>query len=234
MYVLLPISLYIILFSPYLFLIPSNDGNLEFILANDWYINHNRFWLLSLHPPVKYLLFSFFFQTFGYKNISFIGLFLGVAGIYALYLIAKYFFGEKTALFSSLLLAISGLYISVGIFSIHDFLITVFILLAYACYLYRLSVGYVIFASLAVLTKETAIFFPISIIIYEIFFKKKPTLTAFLPLVAFVWYLEYLHFSKNHLWNEWNFSNTAKQGSAYTMINNLVTFQFLNKYAYEN
>lgn len=234
MFFLLPIALYIILFIPYISVIPSNDGNLEFILANDWYTNQNRFHLLSLHPPAKYILFSFFYQIFGYNSIGYIGLLLGAAGIYALYLIAKKFFDKKIAVLSAMLLATSGLYISVGLFSIHDFLITVFLLIAYAAYLYSRFWLYALLASLAVLTKEPALFFPLSILFYELFIKRKFSVTSLLPVIVFLSYLGYLYSTGNHIWNEWNFSNTANKGSIYTMINNLVTFQFLNKYAYEN
>lgn len=54
------------------------------------------------------------------------------------------------------------------------------------------------------------------------------------PFLIFLGWLWFLHMTGHQPWNDWNFSNTAKQGSFYTVINNLLTFQFLNQYAYEN
>src|SRR5260221_5116125 len=149
MYFFLPVILYAILLAPFVSTIPANDGSLELMLANQRLLNDNRFQLLSLHPPFKYLLFSFFFQNFGYTYTGYLGIFFGISGIIALYFIAKKIFDTKVALISSFLLATSGLYLSIGVFSIHDFLITVFILIAFLSYLHSKSVWYVLFTSFA-------------------------------------------------------------------------------------
>jgi len=231
---ILPIALYIFLFIPYLYLIPSNDGSLEYLFANNWLIGDNRLQLLSLHPPFKLILFSIFFKSLGYGSIGYVGLLFGILGIAALYIIGKKLFDGNVALLSSVLLSLSGLFISVGLFSIHDFLMTVLILIAFAFYLYSRYTLYAIFACIAVLTKETAIFFPMSILIADLFIKKKITFVAFTPFIVLAWYIEFVHFSGYHLWNDWNFSNTASDGSALTMFINLITLQIFNKYAYEN
>lgn len=234
MYLLLPIILFIVFFVPYLYLIPGNDGNLEFSFAHNWYIGANRYQILSLHPPFKLLLFSLFFKIFGYGSIGYIGLVFGIIGIIALYFVAKKLFDKNVAFLSSILLATSGLFLSVGVFSIHDYLITVLILLAFLSFLHSKYIPYAIFASLAVLTKETAVFFAGSILLYDLIFKKHITFYTFLPLIALAWYIEFVHFSGYHVWNDWNFSSTAQDGSIYTMMYNLFTFHFLNQYAYEN
>ncbi|HWY79703.1 MAG TPA: DUF2079 domain-containing protein, partial [Candidatus Sulfotelmatobacter sp.] len=169
-----------------------------------------------------------------YDTTNYIGLLFGSIGIAALYFIAKKLFNEKVALLSSILLAISGLYLSVALFSIHDFLMTVFILLAFVYYLNSRYILYALFACIAVLTKETAVFFALSILLSDIFIKKHRSFWTFAPIVILFWYIEFIHFAGYHLWNDWNFSPTASKGSIYTMINNLVTLKIFNKYAYEN
>ncbi len=234
MYFLLPIAVFVILFIPYLYLLPGNDGGLEYMFAHQWYVGDNLLKILSLHPPFKLMLFSLFFKLFGYQSTGYIGLLFGVVGIYTLYVIGKKLFDEKVALISSLLLATSGLFLSVGIFGIHDFLMTILILIAFAFYLNSQYLSYAIFASLAVLTKETAIFFAASILISDVLVKKNVSFATFVPIVLLIWYVEFVHFSGYHLWNDWNFSPTAKDGSLLTMVNNIVTLKLFNKYAYEN
>jgi 4-amino-4-deoxy-L-arabinose transferase-like glycosyltransferase len=234
MIALLPILLYVILFIPYIPIIPGNDGGLEYLFAYQWYLGQNLLHILSLHPPLKLILYGVFFKLFGYESTGYMGLLFGIAGIYALYIIAKKIFDKKIAILSAVLLASSGLYLSVGVMGIHDFLMTVLILIAYAFYLDSRYVYYAIFISLAVLTKETAFFFAASILASDIFIKRKITFAIFVPLIILAWYVEFVHFSGYHLWNDWNFSQTAKDGSVLTMAYNLVTLQLFNEYAYEN
>jgi len=231
---LIPIVIYLILYVQYLFLIPGNDGGLEFMFANRWYTGDNILQLLSLHPPFKLILNSFFYQFFGYWSTGWIGLIFGIAGIYALYLIGKKLFDKKVAILSSLLLATSGLYLSVGIFGIHDFLITVLILFAFFFYLESRYIWCAVFVCIAVLTKETVIFFAVSILISDLFIRKRVKFETFTPIIVLIWYIEFLHFSGYHLWNDWNFSPEPKQGSFMTMVNNILKLQLFNKYAYEN
>lgn len=234
MLILLPIVVFIILYVPSLTLIPGNDGGLEYGFAQQWYLGKNLLHILSLHPPFKLMLFSLFFKLFGYQSTGWIGLIFGIGGIVALYLIGEKLFDKRVALISSLLLATSGLFLSNGIFGIHDFLMTSLILVAFYFYLNSRYIWYAVFASIAVLTKETAIFFALSIIISDLFVRKNPRFPAFVPVIILAWYIEFVHFSGYHLWNDWNFSPTAKQGSFATMINNIVTLKLFNKYAYEN
>src|SRR6266550_974230 len=172
MYLILPIIVFIILYLPNLYLIPGNDGELEYMFAHQWYIGDNLFKILSLHPPFKLMLFSLFFKLFGYQSTGWIGLLFGIIGIYTLYVIAAKLFDKKVAFISSLLLATSGLFLSNGVFGIHDFLMTVLILIAFAFYLDSKYFYYALFATLAVLTKETAIFFAVSILISDVLVKK--------------------------------------------------------------
>jgi hypothetical protein len=70
---LLPIVVFVILFSPYLYLIPGNDGGLEYGFAAQWFLGKNILHMLSLHPPFKLMLFSVFFKLFGYQSTGYIG-----------------------------------------------------------------------------------------------------------------------------------------------------------------
>ena len=231
---ILPILLYIFLLVPYLYLIPSNDGSLEFLQSKQWLLGHNYITLMLDHPPLKLILFSFIFKLFGYHTYGYIGLLFGIFGIIAIYYIAKKLFDEKVAFLSAFLMSTSGLFISVGLFSIRDFIMTVFILIAAAFYFYSRYVFYAIFICLAVLTKETAIFFAGSILLSNIFVEKKVKFASITPLIILGCYIASIHLFGYHLWNDWNFSTTAREGSAITMINNLITLQLFNKYAYEN
>jgi 4-amino-4-deoxy-L-arabinose transferase-like glycosyltransferase len=231
---LLPLGIFAVLFFPFLGVIPSADGSLEFLQSKHWLLGGNLIQLMLDHPPFKLMIVSAAFKLFGYQSICYIGLFFGMVGIIATYYIAKKLFDEKVAFLSSILMATSGLFISVGLFSIRDFLMTVFILLAFAFYLNTRYALYALFICLAVLTKETAIFFAAGILFSDIIIKKNMRFSSFTPFIVLAWYFEFIHFSGNHIWNDWNFSKTANQGSAATMIINVLTLQIFNQYAYEN
>ena len=230
----LPIFLFSIIFAPYLFLIPGGDGNGQFKLA--YYLINGNYspQLLVFHPPFKLFLFDTFLLLFGPWSTGFVGLLLGIAGIIAFYYIGKELFNQKIALLSACLLAISGLYLSVGTFSIDDFVMTVMILVAFAFYLKSKYIFYAVFSTCAILTKETAIFFVISVFIVAVINKRKHFIEFLAPIAALLLWTIILYANGQHLWNEYNFSPTKSQGSIYTMLHNLITFGFFNEYAYEN
>lgn len=230
----LPLNLFILIFTPYISVIPGNDGSIEFLEAFKFYNAQALSDYVSFHPPTKSILMSILFDIGGYGASRFLGLILGCAAIYALYVIGKKLFNPTVALISSLLLATSGLFISVGLFSINDFVMTVMILIAYAFYVHKRYSWYGFFAVLAILSKETAIFFVFAVMLIELVFKKQFVRQLFYPFIAFLLWVGFVHLTGNHLWNDWNYSSTPDKGSAYTILHNLVTFQFLNKYAYEN
>ena len=234
MIIFLPILLFSIILAPYLFLIPGGDGNGQFKLA--YYLINGNYspQLLVFHPPFKLFLFDFFLLLFGPWSTGLVGLLLGITGIIAFYYISKEFFSQKIAILSACLLAISGLYLSLGAFSIDDFVMTVMILVAFAFYLKSKYILYAIFSTCAVLTKETAIFFVISVFIVAIINKRKHFIEFLAPVVALLIWTIFLYANGQHLWNAYNFSTTKSQGSIYTMLHNLITFGFFNEYAYEN
>lgn len=234
MLLFLPLFLYVILLAPYLQLIPANDANTEFLFSMNFYRGEYFSNWVNFHPPVKLILFSLFFKLFGFWTYNYVGFLLGIAGIIAIYFAAKKMFDEKTALISAFLLALSGLYLSVGIMGLNDYIMTVFLIIAFCFYVRSHYLLYAIAASLAFLTKEPAVLFAGSILLVELVKKRKISVYFLIPiLVCAAWFL-FLKLTGRHLWNDWNFSDTASKGSAYTIINNLVTFHFLNKYAYAN
>jgi len=231
---LLPIFFYILLYAPFLGIAPYHDGSKEFTNSYNLYSGHYLSNWLPFHPPFKLILSSIFFSFFGLDSYTYSGFFLGIAGIVVLFLIAKKLFDRKVAIWSALFLATSGLYLSNGIFSMTDFVVAVLVLLSFYCYITSYFWLYAIIASFAVLTKETALVFPMSVFIVDLWVHKKLRFSQLLPFVSFLGWLWFLFKTGHQTWNDWNFSSTAKQGSLYTVIHNLLTFQFLNKYAYEN
>ena len=234
MIVLLPIILFVLLSIPYLFLIPGGDGSAELKAAYDLF--HGQYLTSTniFHPPVKAALFAAFFQLFGVWSYGFIGLILGSIGIFALFTIAKRLFDTKTASLSSCFLAFSGLYVVTAQPGMIDFIMTVLILLAFMFYLKQQYWWYSLVIAIAVLTKETAIIFVFSVIIVEFLQKTKKALPLVLPLLTITGWLLFLGFTGRHLWNAYNFSETKAHGSMYTIIYNIVTLHFINRFAYEN
>lgn len=234
MIIFLPILLFTLIAAPYLFLIPGGDGDVElkfaYLIANGNYSSQ----LLTFHPPFTLFLFNLFFSLFGAWSISILGLLLGIAGIIAIYHIGKTLFDKKIAILSSILLALSGLYLSTGLFSLNDFVMTVLIMIAFAYYAKSRYTLYALFISCAVLTKETAVLFALSVLAIELLEKKKHLITFTIPVAVFALWLGVLRFSGQQLWNAYNFSTTSQYGSTYTMLHNLMTLEFFNMFAYEN
>jgi len=149
-------------------------------------------------------------------------------------------FGKIPGRISTFLLAINPLFLSVGIFSLTDYLLTIFVIGSFYFYLRGKALLLTIFLGLSLLTKESGLLVPVSIALIEISTIKKtygnkksfPLGTLFglaLPfLLAYLWSI-FLRINGKPVWSDWNFSETASRGSLYTIVNNLVTFSFLNK-----
>lgn len=255
--ILLPIIIFSILFLPFITSIPYLDGNIDFVKSYDFYEGgiqqyfHN--WG-SVHPPFKLLLPVFLFRLFGVNIILFniIGFVFGVLGIIFMYKLCQNIFNEKTALLSSLLLAVSPIFLASGIFSLIDFLISVLIIISLYFYSYKNNLMYGLISTLAVLTKETALLLPIVVILVESFIlitqKLKVSKKDFknlkniflkfayisIPFLAYLSWYFFIRLAGQTTWNDWNFSSTSDRGSFYTIFNNLISFNFLNNYAYDN
>lgn len=238
--------------TPYLGSIPYLDGNIDFVKSYDFYSGGLdrlfKNWP-SVHPPMKLLVTNTFYSVFGINlySYNFVGVFLGTSGITAYYFFVKGAAGQYVAKISTLLLAINPLFVSVGIFALIDYILTVLIVIAFYFYSKNRYLAYSLSASMALLTKETGILFAASILLIETlffiknFFSKKlhkqsvfNLFLTFVPFVVISAWFSFLQTRKVSLWSDWNFSATSDKGTIYTIFHNLLTFSFLNKYSYQN
>lgn len=250
------LALGIIIFSyfyaPIINSIPYLDGNIDFIKSYDFYrggfTQYFQNWG-SVHPPLKLFISYFLFKLFGLNVFSYniIGLIFGTIGIIYIYKLCKNIFDKKTAMLSSLFLSTSSMFIAAGIFSLIDYLISVFILISVYFYSQKKYFIYGLVMSLSALIKETALLLPMTVITIEIFYflKKRLKIKSFnslilriinlsLPFITYFLWSVFIRINGQTAWNDWNFSSTASKGSIFTIINNLLTLNFLNKYAFQN
>src|SRR3989344_4084697 len=251
-YLIFAIVVYLSLNLPFFGSIPYLDGNIDFVKAHDFYSGgFDKLFLnwTSIHPPFKEIVVNIFYKLSGVSAQAYeaLGISIGVLGIYFYYLLTHVLLGNKISRLATLLLATSPLFISVGFFALTDFILTVFLLASLYFYIEKKYLYFGIFASLANLTKETGIVFISSIILVEIFFflrrllnRKIPSLQPTkilgigLPLLTSALWYSFLKSEGKSLWSAWNFSDVSDKGSFYTILNNLFTFNFINKYALQN
>jgi len=248
---LLPISIFILIYLPFINTVPFLDGNIDFVKCLDFY-NGGIKQLLSnwgsVHPPTKEVFIFILFKVFGVSATSYnlLGLMTGIAGIGHLYFLAEKLIDKKRALLVSLLLSISPLFIANSLFTLTDYLLAVGIVAALFHYLNKDYFLFAFYSTLAAGTKETGILLPVAIIFSEILLfilKKAPIneprqrskyfslVTPF--LFSFLWYV-FLQLSGKGPWSDWNFSEVASKGTFYTIFHNVLTMQVFNKYAYQN
>lgn len=243
--------LFSLLFIPFIKTLPYMDGNIDFVQSYDFYTGGlSRYFLNwgSVHPPFKLWLTNIFYTAFGIHPASYnlLGLLFGIIGIVSIYGLAKRLCNISAARISAFLLATSGIFLACSLFSMRDFILTS--LLLAACYFYskREYLWYGVTASIMVLTKETALLLPISILFVEICYfalslkmnkhtHKTITKSLFLllPVITFVCWLLFLQVNHQKPWSDWLFASTADKGTFYTILYNLATFNFLNQYAYQ-
>lgn len=238
---------------PFVKSIPYLDGNIDFSKAFDFYsagfsglFNGSR----SVHPPAKEILSYIFFKVGGLNPISYnlIGILFGLFGITVFYKLCKKLAINSVSIVATLLLCTSPLFLSVGLFSLTDYLLAVFTLASLYFYLREKHYLYFLFASLALLTKETGVVLAISTFMTEglwmvinifnknVNFRKsvKNMLVAFSPLItAAVWFW-FVKGSGKTVWQDWNFSESSNKGTIYTIFNNMFSLKMFNKYAYQN
>jgi len=252
-FLIFSLVLFLALLIPFLGVIPHRDGNIEFVQAHDFYTGGFSGYLesrpMDVHPPLKLILTKVFFLVFGVNSFSYtlIGLISGVIGLAFLFFLTKNLFGRKTARMTSMLLATSPLFLSTAIFALRDYFVTILVIISLYFYLKKRHWFYTLTASLLVLTKETGILLPLSVILIEClcFIKKtlkKKTLAkgqstfvffAF-PIIVFLFWILFLKIFDRQPWGDHILADTAEKGSVYTIIHNLFTFGFLNKYTYQH
>lgn len=229
----IPLAVYTILIGPYLATFPYLDGHVEFNVAYNFFTgNYFTNWV-AYHPPLKPIMSSVIFFFFGPQAYTALGYLLGILGIGSLYVIARELYDKKTAILSSVFLALSGMYISTSLFSLNDFIMTVFLLVAFAFYVKKKLIMYAVFASLAVCAKETAIIFPFSVALVEIL-SKQYRWQHIIPFAVLGLWVAFLYLSGHSLWNSWNFSESSKHGIHHTVFENIFMLKLFNQYAYDN
>lgn len=249
-FLIIPGLFFFDLLFPFLGSIPYLDGNIDFVRSYDFYVGgfseYFERWN-SVHPPFKLFLTNLFFHVFGLTPLSYnlAGFIFGIFGILVIFYLSKGLLNRKTAMITSLLLGTSPLFLATGIFGLTDYLLSILILISLYFYLVNKYLKYFLFASLALLTKETGLLLVLSVILVEIFYfvkklrRKKlkkidwKILYYFSPLLVFYLWILFLDFYNQQSWNDWNFSSVAGKGSFYTVIHNLITLDFFNKYAYQ-
>lgn len=252
-WIILALTIFIFLYLPFIQTIPYLDGNIEFVLSNIVYKEGISGYLknqveYSVHPPLKFYLASLFFKVFGQNQVSYnlVGLFFGLSGVLGIYCLGKEMGNRNIGRQSALLLSLSPLFIANALFSLKDFIIAVLIifsLLFYSRKKYLLSSG---FSCLAVMTKETALIFPFSILLVELFFflknlfqKKKvkiefSALFFLLPFFFYFLWCDFLIKNNQKPWGDWIFAETASRGALYTALYNFFTLKLFNKYAFQH
>ncbi len=252
MFLLIPIFLFSILYSYSIGSIPYLDGNIDFVKTYDYATGGLDLLLKnwnSVHPPFKEFITTIFFNLFGINATTYTlpGFVFGIIGILGFYQLTKQLAGKPTAKISSMLLATSPLYLSVGIFGLTDFYLAIFVVLSFYFLVSEKYVLYILTAIIACLTKETGLTLVASVLVVEAIYKIKDMLqkkfsislsTRFLFLLApfavsYIW-IWFLQSHNKGVWGDWNFSQTADQGTLYTIFHNVITFSFLNEYAYQN
>lgn len=239
---------FFIIHLPFLTALPYLDGNIDFVQTHDFYTGgFSRYFAnwTSVHPPLKIMLASVFYTIFGFSVFAYnlLGLLMGLLGLWGMHWLAKNY-GLKTAVWAVIFLATSPLFIATSLFSLTDFMLTVWVLIALGFYSREKIFSTTLFTVLAVLTKETALLLPFTLIITELFFPLlhhkrltntfKNILILLLPFVFYTGWSLFLHWSGKGGWSDWIFAETAAKGSFYTIFYNLFTFGFLNQYAYQN
>ncbi len=260
--VLIPVLLFVILLLPFLGNLPCSDAGFDFSNAKEFYLHEGLAMFLTpppkqfvkvypMHPPLKYVLASVFFKIGGVNQYSYnlMGIFVGILGILSIYGLGKEIGNRNIGIISALLLAISPMYLSNGLHSLTDFMVTSFIITAFYFYSRSKMLGYTVFATAAVLTKETALILPLAVLCIEIIFsilkkgnyKKEPVYilykNLFMASIPLLLYYVWLSFLKNHGIAEWSafiFAETRNKGAFATVVHNILTLDIFNKYAQQH
>lgn len=246
-FLVVPVLLFLSFMLPFFGSIPYLDGSIDFVKSVDFHRGGMEQYLKnwsSVHPPLKVILASGFFAVGGVRTGPFnlMGILFGIAGILGIYFLGYRLVNKRVARWSSLFLASQPLFLSVGIFGLLDYLFAVMVILVIYFSLAERYFLLGISLLLAVMVKETGMLLPLAFLMVEGFFvlKKKKIVKAqkfiyyFLPFVLFWFWVWYLRMNEKTVWADWNFSPVANRGSFYTVIYNLASFGFFNKYAYQN
>lgn len=241
---LIIIFLFSILYLPFLGSIPHLDGNIDFVQSYHFFKGgfeeYFQNWV-SVHPPLKVILSSLFFNLFGINSTSYtlLGYFLGLLAIFGFYFLTLKLFDYQSANMATLLLTTSPLFLASAIFSLRDFLLTCFLILSLYFYSTSNYLYYLFFSSFAFFSKETGLLLLLCVIFVEfISFLKDKKLLKFLIvllglLIPLLWWW-FLKINQKSSWQDWIFSEYANRGTYYVIVKNLINLEIFNKYAYQH
>lgn len=240
--ILVPLLVFTFLFLPFVDTPTCWDAGAEFSMTQTFYTRGIReFSLITVaHPPFKPILVSLFYKIGGFNTLSYnlVGLILGYLGIIGIYLLSKSLFNKNIAWFAAILLSTSPLFLANGINNLNDYLLTVLIILSLYFYLRKKLFLYIIVTSAAVLTKETAALFPMSVLVIDIFFyiskRQESYKTVLIRFFVFLIPLLLLF-----LWNKYAQLNGRSSdwwmtpGGAYmAILKNVITLNIFTKYTW--
>lgn len=242
-FLFIPLCIFSLLFLPYTTVLPYLDGNIDFVQTVLYHTGEFSLYFKffsSVHPPLKIFLFDFFYSIFGvYESIpTLLGYLWGVVGITCFYYLLKKL-SPGSEKIGSLLLSISPLYISVGIFYLTDYILTNLILFMLLMYIREKKILLLAGLICTVLVKETGLLIPGIFLIIELstsinkkrFLSVKNVIFYSIPFsIYYVWFL-FMSTKGISTWNDWIFTDTADQGTFYTIVNNVVTLKIFNEYA---
>lgn len=244
-FLILPVLIFSLLYLPFIDSIPFRDGGVEMDYTYSFYLGGFEKLFSdfgSVHPPLKVLIATGMFNIFG-ENVysyNFIGFIFGIIGIFSIYYLSREIFSENAARFSSIMLSSFPMFLAVGIFSLSDYIMTTLFLLSMYLYSRKNYIGYAVAASLAVLTKETGLIIPLSVVAIEVFYNMriyryaKKILLMSIPLIVAIVWLGFLKLNSIPPWQDYIFTDTSNHGSFYTVLNNIFTLEIFNEYAYQN
>ena len=152
------------------------------------------------HPPFFYLLGGLIFRIFGDSLIvsHLIIVIFSFLSIYFTYLIGKQLFNKRTAIIASLLLLFTPMFFSFsGLFNL-EMPLTAFIIISLYFLIINKYLLYTLFASLAVLTKETAIGVVLTILFIKILKEKTKLKIALIYSVPILFFLLWIMLTKIH------------------------------------
>lgn len=240
-WLIIALLLFSVLFVPFITILPLRDGNVDFVQSYYFFQGgYEKFFLhfTSAHPPLKVFALSLLYQIFGvHPEIpAFLGYVLGIGGIIGAFFTAKKLSSLKTAQLFAIFLSINPLFLSTGIFSLTDYMLTNLMLISLAIFLEKKLFLYTLSLIAIVLTKETGILFVILLLVLDIINSKRRVIT-FLPYVmtiaAYMYWQYFLHSLGKSAWKDYIFTSTADKGTFYTVFHNVLTLQIINEYAYQ-
>lgn len=245
-FVFIPLLIFVLLISPFLTTLPYLDGNIDFVMSEQFYRGGVQEYIsgkASVHPPLKMLITASSYSMLGVQPLAYTlpWLLIGIFSIAVVYKLGTILWDETAGRIASLLLALYPLFLANALFGMTDFLLSVWLLCSVLAYAKKNYLALTMFLLLVISTKETGMILVGSFIFVEIsllFFEKQTVnrklfqlFLLFLPVVAYLGWGVFLSSIGSKTWNDWNFSSHPERSATQTIFFNLMTGEMFNKYA---